>query len=576
MPRLTEISSVWTKLFIGFLATLVLVQFVGWALFLWNSGLNRDTASIAIHPANVLLETGRLDDYNIVFPFQIVRDFPNGWNGQPLPYWMVYTAPAFYFTPFVAIWGAHDVTAFWVGQTLLLLALLASLFLLYRHQNSLAFNLTVLALVLTGAFKDSYLTAATNLPAMIMMVWTWRYRRTLLNHPLRFGLLLGLAHEFRPPDTLIWLIALAPAVLDRSHFRPRVLWRPLLLIATMLAVVVAFRVLSFNLGMIDRKNDHFLINLFESFNTSFFAHNPTLNEYSTVIFFIKKQFYFFRDWLTTGRFGLFSRHDIQILSLWAMASFGAALFSRSVSQAWRDVLTLFTFTAGIIVFAHTGLNLSRYYDTVAIALALFIMEWGIRPSQITNRGAAMLLRGLSVLMLVFSFAFSILNIRYGLAIDRESTFRENGRHLATILSPETRIMTGYVELWFNYAGGKIAVWYESDQNMQNVYEDSLARAFKPQAYIHYFLLPPGKRMDRDSKRAIQSLPSEFSGLKRVPGFPLTDTHPIALYVDDQLAQRIANSPYASWMTPIPNQDETQDKAEPRTQAADQPDDAISP
>jgi len=42
---------------------------------------------------------------------------------------------------------------------------------------------------------------------MMMMVWTWRYRRTLLNQPLRFGLLLGLAHEFRPPDTLIWLIA---------------------------------------------------------------------------------------------------------------------------------------------------------------------------------------------------------------------------------------------------------------------------------------------------------------------------------------------------------------------------------
>ena len=62
------------------------------------------------------------------------------------------------------------------------------------------------------------------------------------------------------------------------------------------------------------------------------------------------------------------------------------------------------------------------------------------------------------------------------------------------------------------------------------------------------------------KLIAKHLPREISGLKLVPGFPLTRTHPIALYVDDHLAARIANSPYASWINP------DQTKAEVNSQA----------
>ncbi|WP_044252470.1 hypothetical protein [Isosphaera pallida] len=509
-----------------------------------------DIVAIATQPAAILLETGRLDDYNLVFPFQIVRDFPEGWNGEPLPYWMVYTAPAFYFAPFVAIWGSNDVTAFWVGQTLLLLTLLASLIVLYRHQNSLAFNLTILVFVLAGTFKGSYLTAATNLPAMIMMVWTWRYRHTLLNQPLRFGLLLGLAHEFRPPDTLIWLIALVPAMLDRSPFQLRVLWRPLLLVAAMLAVVVAFRVLSFELGMIDQKRDHFVANVFDSPNDPIHPAPDSLFQPAALSLLFQKHLGLIRDWIIEGQLALFNRFDVQLLSLWAAISLGAALNSERASRVGRDALTIVLFTAGIVVFAHTGINLSRYYDTVGIALALFLLEWGIRPSSCTDRSMMKLVQGFAAFLLLITLISTAFLIRYTFAITREKELREHGIHLAAILPTETRVLINHWEIWRTYAGGQVAVFWNSEKSIP----PELIRVYRPQAYIH--ILPLTKDLG-EANRLLKELPREVSGLKLVPGFPLTRTHPIALYVDDHLAARIANSPYAAWMTPHQNQAQTQ-------------------
>ncbi|WP_244420375.1 hypothetical protein [Isosphaera pallida] len=514
-----------------------------------------DVVAIATQPAAILLETGRLDDYNLVFPFQIVRDFPEGWNGEPLPYWMVYTAPAFYFAPFVAIWGSNDVTAFWVGQTLLLAFLLASLLLLYRYQNSLAFNLTVLVLILSGAFKDSYLTAATNLPAMIMMVWTWRYRRTLLNQPLRFGLLLGLAHEFRPPDTLIWLIALVPAMLDRSPFQLRVLWRLLLLVAAMLAVVVAFRVLSFELGMIDQKRDYLFVNLFESFNKPVHPAPDTLFHPATLDFLFQKHLELIRSWIMEGQHVLFNRLDIQILALWAAISLWSAATSTSprASRVGRDALTLMLFTVGIVLVAQTGINLSRYYDSVAIALALFLLEWGVRPSRCHNPNAARMLWRLAALLLVFVVISTGFLLVRAWTTTREFELRKSGRHLAAILPPETRVLVTHWERWLAYAGGKTAVfWYWGER-----IPPKLQQVYRPQAYIQ--ILPEATKKV-NPKFIAKHLPREISGLKLVPGFPLTRTHPIALYVDDHLAARIANSPYASWINP------DQTKAEVNSQA----------
>ncbi|ADV63775.1 hypothetical protein Isop_3212 [Isosphaera pallida ATCC 43644] len=546
-------KSTWSKLVVSFLILLALVQFVSWAVYLYRAGLHLDVVAVAIQPAASLVETGRLDDYNLVLPFQIIRDFPNGWNGQPLPYWMVYTAPALYFAPFVAIWGSNDVTAFWVGQTLLLLTLLASLMVLYRHQNSLAFNLTILVLVLAGTFKGSYLTAATNLPAMMMMVWTWRYRRTLLNHPLRFGLLLGLAHEFRPPDTLIWLIALTPAMLDRSPFQLRVLWRLLVLVAAMLAVVVAFRVLSFELGMIDQKRDYLFVNLFESFNKPVHPAPDTLFHPATLSFLFRKHLGLIRDWIIEGQLALFNRFDVQLLSLWAAISLGAALNSERASRVARDALTIILFTAGIVVFGHTGINLPRYYDTVAIALALFLLEWGLRSGQCSDRGAAITLRGLAVMLMLVVMIPTAFLVRNALVMNREFELRENGRHLAAILPRETRVLVDHWEVWRVYAGGKTAVFWHSTEPIP----PELIRSYRPQAYIHFL---PQSDWERDMSVLSKSLPNEISGLKLVPGFPLTRTHPIALYVDDHLAARIANSPYASWINP------DQTKAEVNSQA----------
>jgi hypothetical protein len=343
--------------------------------------LLHEDAELFASAARLLVSTGSLLDYGHFLPLQLLRE-----SGLSQPFYFGSLSTVFTYAPFFGIFGANDVTYYFV-QSLLWLAIF---WVMSRKLGSFFHGFLVFALgSALGTWHRSVFTASTGLPVIVIFLAVWPFHKTkgFIERPIVTGLALGLGCTYRWEALIVLGVIIVNCLMKKARIPA------LRLVVSSVSVIVLHGLLKRALG-VGSDSDYAFFNV----GSSIFADGlstvglPESIPLSEIFTNLEYRAAACRKILKTLisvitlRSSLFSRGDAFLIGV-ALVGVCTGLLR------WRGYVPVLILLLGYVVQAFMVLDFARYFDPV-FSVLLFQLWLDLYPkvrAAIQHPGFALVL-----------------------------------------------------------------------------------------------------------------------------------------------------------------------------------------